>query len=251
MEGHRGEARLCLNQYSQSSNKPLPDFLLRFGLMTSPGNHCAFDDADDQAFFSWTRTVNSKDLNAHVLTKVCGITIHETTQSAYYPGDITEEEISMPPNGRGSLRLAYGDHSVALQHIHEQINQAMEYAANDLERDLLRAYNESFQTGSLDMYRESQRIWYNDIRQECGFKNVIIANRMGIESRARQYPFIDASEVETFAKQKFPAHYWWVVLHELLGHGTGQMMVECEEGKYNLDINSPPMNPLTGNPITS
>ncbi|KAK4101134.1 hypothetical protein N658DRAFT_426252, partial [Parathielavia hyrcaniae] len=50
---------------------------------------------------------------------------------------------------------------------------------------------------------------------------------------------------------KFPAYYWWVVLHELLGHGTGQMMVEYEEGKYNFDIDSPPVNPLTGNPITS
>ncbi len=91
---------------------------------------------------------------------------------------------------------------------------------------------------------------YNDIRQECGFKNVIIANRMVIESKARQYPFVDPFEAETFQKHKFPAYYWWVVLHELLGHGTGQMMVERVPGEYNFDINSPPVNPLTGKPIT-
>ncbi|KAK4452742.1 peptidase family M49-domain-containing protein [Podospora aff. communis PSN243] len=65
---------------------------------------------------------------------------------------------------------------------------------------------------------------YNDIRQEEGFKNVIISNRMMVESQAQQYPFIDPSEAEEFQRCKSPAYYWWVVLHELLGHGTGRMM---------------------------
>lgn len=80
---------------------------------------------------------------------------------------------------------------------------------------------------------------------------LIISNRMATESRALQYPFIDPSEAETFTKHKFPAYHWWVVLHELLGHGTGQMMVETEEGKHNFDIENPPISPLTGKPITT
>lgn len=80
---------------------------------------------------------------------------------------------------------------------------------------------------------------------------MIVANRMAAESQAKQYPFIDFSEAETFKQHKFPAYYWWVVLHELLGHGTGQMMVEVEDGKYNFDIGNPPINPVTGRPITS
>ena len=38
-------------------------------------------------------------------------------------------------------------------------------------------------------------------------------------------------------------------LHELLGHGTGRIMVEAEEheGRFNFDIDEP----LTGHPITS
>lgn len=71
------------------------------------------------------------------------------------------------------------------------------------------------------------------------------------ESQAKQYPFIDVSEAEQFKKHKFPAYYWWVVLHELLGHGTGQMMVETTNGKFNFDIKNPPVNPITGEPITS
>jgi dipeptidyl-peptidase-3 len=92
---------------------------------------------------------------------------------------------------------------------------------------------------------------YNDIREEDGFKNVIISNRMMAESEAEPYPFIDDSEFETFKKHKFAAYYWWVVLHELLGHGTGKMMVETKDGRFNFDVNSPPVSPLTNQPITS
>ncbi|KAK1710798.1 peptidase family M49-domain-containing protein [Colletotrichum lupini] len=92
---------------------------------------------------------------------------------------------------------------------------------------------------------------YNDIRQETGFKNVIIANRMVAESKAQGYPFIEDSEEAAFRRAKFPTYYWWVVLHELLGHGTGRMMVETTEGDYNFDIQNPPINPLDDNPIKS
>ncbi|TLS22073.1 uncharacterized protein PpBr36_09394 [Pyricularia pennisetigena] len=92
---------------------------------------------------------------------------------------------------------------------------------------------------------------YNDIRQEVGFKNVIVANRMAADSHCKQYPFIPLSEAKKFKEHKFPAYYWWVVLHELLGHGTGKMMVEKGEGQFNFDIGNPPVNPLSGKPIAS
>ncbi|KAG9254826.1 peptidase family M49-domain-containing protein [Emericellopsis atlantica] len=256
------------------------------------------------------------------------------------------------PDGKGSVRLVGGDHSTELERVCDELKKASKYAANDLQTQFLNAYVESFQSGSLDTYRDSQRLWvndkaprvenifgfvepyrdphgiraefeglvaiaddeetrllsklvessstfirrlpwatpendgkgpfeknlfeppdfssihslaycssiifpginlpnYNDIRQEDGFKNVIIANRMVTESQAQQYPFIDASEAEQFKKHKYPAYYWWVVLHELLGHGTGKMMVEGVDGSFNFDVENPPMNPITGKPITS
>ena len=92
---------------------------------------------------------------------------------------------------------------------------------------------------------------YNDIRQECGFKNVIIANRMSAESNeADVSPFVYSPEARVFQKHKYSAYYIWVVLHELLGHGTGKLMSE-EHGKFSFDIESPPINPLTGAPINS
>lgn len=74
---------------------------------------------------------------------------------------------------------------------------------------------------------------------------------MVAESQAMQYPFIPTSEAEQFKKHKHPAYYWWVVLHELLGHGTGLMMVETTNGKFNFDTRNPPINPLNGEPIKS
>lgn len=92
---------------------------------------------------------------------------------------------------------------------------------------------------------------YNDIRQQHGFKNVIIANRMSAESDETQLsPFVHPSEASIFQKHKYPTYYIWVVLHELLGHGTGKMMVE-EDGQCNFNISSPPVSPLDKQPITS
>lgn len=73
---------------------------------------------------------------------------------------------------------------------------------------------------------------------------------MASESQAKQYPFINGSEAEDFKKHKSSTYYWWVVLHELLGHGTGRMMIEEPGDQYNFDIQNPPINPLTGEPIT-
>ncbi|KAH8162556.1 hypothetical protein CIB48_g5714 [Xylaria polymorpha] len=246
--------------------------------------------------------------------------------------------------------LVGGDHASDLVRICDNLTKASKYATNDTQRKFLNEYIESFRTGSLDIYRDSQRTWvtdkglkienifgfvepyrdpygvrsefeglvaiadaeetvllstlvehsdkfirrlpwasaenngkgpfekslfeppdfssihalaycssiifpginlpnYNDIRQDVGFKNVIIANRMVAESTAMQWPFIPAEEMELFQKHKYPAYYWWVVLHELLGHGTGKMMIEQSVGEFNFDASNPPLNPLDEKPI--
>ncbi|KAI1479743.1 peptidase family M49-domain-containing protein [Daldinia eschscholtzii] len=249
-----------------------------------------------------------------------------------------------------SVRLVPGDHAADLENVCGNLEKAAEYAANEIQRKFLTEYIQSFRTGDLEAYRDSQRTWvidkapkvenifgfvepyrdpagvraefeglvaiadadetklllklvensdkfirrlpwasaenngkglfekslfdppdfssihalaycssiifpginlpnYNDIRQDVGFKNVIIANRMIAESTAMQWPFIDDSEVEMFQRHKYPAYYWWVVLHELLGHGTGKMMIEEPANTFNFDSADPPINPLDGEPI--
>ena len=254
----------------------------------------------------------------------------------------------------GVCRVINGDHRCELTSICDSLERAIEYAANATQRDFIRLYQRSFRTGSLEIYKDAQRMWirdsvpsvenifgfvepyrdpfgiraefeglvaisdreeteiltrlvensskfitqlpwahdctendgkgpfekslfeppdfssihalaycssiifpginlpnYNDIRQECGFKNVIIANRMSAESNEADIsPFVHPSEAHNFQKHKYPAYYIWVVLHELLGHGTGKMMLE-KDGDFNFDIKNPPINPLTGAPINS
>lgn len=66
------------------------------------------------------------------------------------------------PNGKGFVRVVRGDHSSELQQVCAELTEASKYTANDLQRQFLGAYIESFQSGSLDTYRNSQRIWVMD-----------------------------------------------------------------------------------------
>ena len=75
---------------------------------------------------------------------------------------------------------------------------------------------------------------------------------MAAEShRGRGLHMIDQSEKETFKKHRFHAYYIWVVLHEILGHGTGRFLTEFTPGKFNFNPDSPPLNPMTSEPIKS
>lgn len=66
------------------------------------------------------------------------------------------------PNGQGFVRLIRGDHSSDLQRVCDELTEAYKHATTDFQRQTLNAYLESFQSGSLDAYRESQRIWVRD-----------------------------------------------------------------------------------------
>jgi dipeptidyl-peptidase III len=70
-------------------------------------------------------------------------------------------------------------------------------------------------------------------------------------SSAELSPFIDPAEVKIFHKHKFPTSYIWVVLHELLGHGTGKLMAQSHDKTFNFDVDNPPIDPLTGGAISS
>jgi len=62
---------------------------------------------------------------------------------------------------------------------------------------------------------------------------------------------LNSAEVPNFLKHREHAFYLWVVFHELLGHGTGKLLVENQSGGFNFDSKNPPINPLTGKPINS
>jgi dipeptidyl-peptidase-3 len=66
------------------------------------------------------------------------------------------------PDEKGHIRLVRGDHSAELERVCTELAEAIKYAANSEQKDFIHAYIESFRTGSLDTYRESQRIWVRD-----------------------------------------------------------------------------------------
>ena len=92
---------------------------------------------------------------------------------------------------------------------------------------------------------------YDDIRQTLGFKNVSLGNVLSAKAPNESIPFIKPSDLSVYQRCRDAAFEVQVGLHELLGHGCGKLLQETSPGNYNFDINSPPINPLTGKPVTS
>src|SRR5271163_2214463 len=90
---------------------------------------------------------------------------------------------------------------------------------------------------------------FNDIRQTDGFKNVMISNRDKQIPSLPKAALAEESEIETFNAHKLPAWRIQITIHELFGHGTSKLLAEEEPGKYNFNIENPPISPLTGQPI--
>lgn len=108
----------------------------------------------------------SRHMDAHSIlpenTRVrkTGETSFEVLQASIISTDQTEPlDIT---NSSASVRLVRGDHAEYLENICESLARATEYAANDTQKKFPTQYIESFQTGNLEAYRDSQRTWIAD-----------------------------------------------------------------------------------------
>ncbi|KAJ3092837.1 hypothetical protein HK100_006834 [Physocladia obscura] len=90
---------------------------------------------------------------------------------------------------------------------------------------------------------------YDDIRMTLGFKNVSLANITNAKTPGVKVTFVSAEDLPTFEKWRPTAFEVQVGLHELLGHGSGKLLTEESEGKFNFDTKNPPANPITGEPV--
>ncbi|THW94321.1 hypothetical protein D6D17_07945 [Aureobasidium pullulans] len=93
---------------------------------------------------------------------------------------------------------------------------------------------------------------YNDIRETVGFKNVIIANRMraNVEGMSAG-SLVSESDAESFGRCRHRVRSVSTAVHELLGHGAGKLLTEYSQGGANFDTKKPPVDPTTGNAITT
>jgi dipeptidyl-peptidase-3 len=66
------------------------------------------------------------------------------------------------PNG-ASLHVKYGDFSEYMAEIAKNIKAATPFAANENQKEMLKNYFDSFETGSINAHKESQRYWLRDV----------------------------------------------------------------------------------------
>jgi dipeptidyl-peptidase-3 len=243
------------------------------------------------------------------------------------------------------VSLIFGDHQEEMAKVAVNIKKAGQHAANDTQKKMMDFYSLSFSTGSLNTFKESQKLWvkdlgptvesnigfietyrdpagirgewegfvamvnkertaafqklvaaapalipklpwasefeldeftapdftslevlsfassgipaginipnYDDIRQDLGFKNVSLGNVLSAKATNEPISFIRPEDLKVYQENRDEAFEVQVGIHELLGHGTGKNLRETAPGVYNFNHASPPIQPITGNPITS
>ncbi|CAL8280015.1 unnamed protein product [Arctogadus glacialis] len=93
---------------------------------------------------------------------------------------------------------------------------------------------------------------YDDIRQSEGFKNVSLGNVLAVAyaTQKEKLTFLEEDDKDAYIKWMGPSFEMQVGLHELLGHGSGKLLVQDDQGQFNFDQNTL-INPVTGEKVTS
>eukprot|EP01029_Cantina_marsupialis_P007691 TRINITY_DN186_c0_g2_i1.p1 TRINITY_DN186_c0_g2~~TRINITY_DN186_c0_g2_i1.p1 ORF type:complete len:731 (+),score=234.80 TRINITY_DN186_c0_g2_i1:66-2195(+) len=91
---------------------------------------------------------------------------------------------------------------------------------------------------------------YDDVRQTVGFKNVSLGNVLAAAYQSAERPqYLADKDVELYQAHMRTSFDVQVGLHELLGHGSGKLLMIDEEGKFNFDTEL--VNHLTGEKVAS
>lgn len=61
------------------------------------------------------------------------------------------------------IKIVYGDFKEELKGAADHLEKAIEFAANDNQKEMMREYVKSFRTGSIEAHKRSQIAWIKDI----------------------------------------------------------------------------------------
>lgn len=89
------------------------------------------------------------------------MTTYEVWQASVVQ-DTEPTTLELPALGAAIVKIKRGDHSEDLANICTFLLEAKKYAANETQERFLVQYIESFRSGNLDTYRDSQRTWITD-----------------------------------------------------------------------------------------
>lgn len=86
--------------------------------------------------------------------------------------------------------------------------------------------------------------------RESGVKNMVYGNRLSLNNSPRRpCHCIPLSETEAYIIAAHIVRFIGTVIRELIGHGTGKMMTGTASGRFDFDHQSPPISPVTGEPL--
>lgn len=114
-----------------------------------------------------TRLRKTKDgdyevLIASGLSKPDSVPELTKTQVNETSGKTVWEIDSGPLKGR-KVSIVFGDHQEEMAKVALNIKKAGRHAANDTQKKMMDAYSLSFSTGSLSVFKESQKLWVKDL----------------------------------------------------------------------------------------
>eukprot|EP00927_Polykrikos_kofoidii_P044581 TRINITY_DN38509_c0_g1_i1.p1 TRINITY_DN38509_c0_g1~~TRINITY_DN38509_c0_g1_i1.p1 ORF type:complete len:688 (-),score=112.04 TRINITY_DN38509_c0_g1_i1:21-2084(-) len=91
---------------------------------------------------------------------------------------------------------------------------------------------------------------YDEVRSGVGFKNVDLGNVCSARSKEAYRQFLSPADAELFSNMYAEADQVLTGLHELIGHGSGKLLQEGEDGSRNYPAGEL-MNPCTGRVVDS
>lgn len=136
-----------------------------------PG-HCDISSYEVEAISHTLQELSILPENTRISKSiVAGTSTFSVLQASTETG-ISSHEFQLKLDTKSVIQLVSGDHCDELKQICASLTEASNYTANDTQKLFISQYIESFHTGSLHAYRDSQRTWVKD-------KAPVIENIMG------------------------------------------------------------------------